>query len=151
MFTRKEKNMLYDPYFTMIRLTEEFAEVQSVNTGHCWNIFKNSFVSGNRVTLYHKHRCTDKYYHQQRNCRTVSEAVEQIKNHDAYVMEKRQEKKSQTSHKDKRQLKVYSMTSSNGGYVPTITLKGKWVEECGFEVGDYFEVICENEKLTIKK
>ena len=38
MFTRKEKNMLFDPYFEVIRETEQFIEVRSVNTGHCLNI-----------------------------------------------------------------------------------------------------------------
>ena len=151
MFTRKEEKMIHDTYFTLIRLTEQFAEVQSVNTGHCWNIFKNSFEAGNCVTLYHKHRLTDKYYHQHKKCRTVSEAVEQIKNHDVYVLEKQQEKKAQPSHKGERQLKVDGMSGSNGAYVPTIMLKGKWVGEYGFEAGDYFDVICENEKIIIKK
>ena len=40
MFTRKEKNMLYDPYFEVIRETEQFIEVRSANTGHCWSVFK---------------------------------------------------------------------------------------------------------------
>lgn len=43
------------------------------------------------------------------------------------------------------------MSGSNGAYVPTIILKGKWVGEYGFEAGDYFDVICENEKIIIKK
>ena len=34
MFTRKEKNMLFDPYFEVIRETEQFIEVRSVNTGY---------------------------------------------------------------------------------------------------------------------
>lgn len=40
MFTRKEKNILYDPYFEVIRETEQFIEVRSANTGHCWSVFK---------------------------------------------------------------------------------------------------------------
>ena len=42
MFTRKEKNMLFDPYFEVIRETEQFIEVRSVNTGHCVLILENT-------------------------------------------------------------------------------------------------------------
>lgn len=42
MFNRREVNMLHDPYFRIIR-EEYFVEIQSLNTGHCWNVFKNQF------------------------------------------------------------------------------------------------------------
>lgn len=35
---------------------------------------------------YHKHKENDSYFHQHRACRTVTEAVSQIKAHDAYVL-----------------------------------------------------------------
>ena len=50
MFTRKEKNMLYDPYFEVIRETEQFIEVRSVNTGHCWSVFKNIYNAPRKIT-----------------------------------------------------------------------------------------------------
>ena len=52
MFTRKEKNMLYDPYFEVIRETEQFIEVRSANTGHCWSVFKNIYNAPRKITLY---------------------------------------------------------------------------------------------------
>ena len=63
MFTRKEKNMLFDPYFEVIRETEQFIEVRSVNTGHCWSVFKNIYNAPRKITLYHKHKESDRYFH----------------------------------------------------------------------------------------
>ena len=51
MFTRKEKNMLYDPYFEMIRETEQFIEVRSANTGHCWSVFKNIYNAPRKILV----------------------------------------------------------------------------------------------------
>ena len=41
LFNRREVNMLHDPCSGVIREEEQFVEIQSLNTGHCWNIFKN--------------------------------------------------------------------------------------------------------------
>lgn len=35
--------------------------------------------------------------------------------------------------------------------VPTIRLKGNWLKEIGFEVGDKIEVECEEGRLVIRK
>ena len=79
LFTKKEERMMHDPYFEVIRETDNFVEVQSVCTGHYWNVFKNTFEAGNKITLYHKHNRKDKWYHEHRSCRTVSDAVDQIR------------------------------------------------------------------------
>lgn len=78
MFINKERKLLSDPYFRIIREEEQFVELQSINTGHCWNVFKNQFEREYKVTLYHKHSISDKYYHQQKKCRNVSRALEEI-------------------------------------------------------------------------
>ena len=54
MFTRKEKNMLFDPYFEVIRETEQFIEVRSVNTGHCWSIFQEFLLRDDPFNLTEK-------------------------------------------------------------------------------------------------
>ena len=150
-FTRKEEKLLHDEYFNVIRETEQFVEVQSQNTGHCWSVFKNTIERSLKVTLYHKHKMTDQYYHQHRICRTVAEAVEQIKSHDAYVLEQQELKKNSPAEKGTRKLKVYGQSSGSNNYVPTIMLKGKWVEDCGFNIGDGFNVLCEEGRLTITR
>ena len=87
MFTRKEHSFFNDPYFKIVREEQQYIEVQSVSTGHCWNVFKNQFELTCKVKLYHKHKLTDQYYHEHRQCRTVAEAVKEIKEHDEYVLE----------------------------------------------------------------
>ena len=53
----------------------------------------------------------------------------------------------------KRKLKIYEQSMGGGNYtqVPTLLLKGKWLEEVGFKAGEYVEVNVENETITIIK
>ena len=48
-----------------------------------------------------------------------------------------------------RKLKVYNQGQGNKWNIPTIILKGDWLEKLGFECGDIIEVKCENCKLII--
>lgn len=52
-----------------------------------------------------------------------------------------------------RKLKVYeqSMGGENYTQVPTIILKGQWLKTAGFEAGEYVEVVCEGDKITLTK
>lgn len=45
------------------------------------------------------------------------------------------------------------MNGDDGNYtpVPTILLKGKWIEEVGFKSGEYVEVIVEGNKIALTK
>ena len=106
MFTRKEKNMLFDPYFEVIRETEQFIEVRSVNTGHCWSVFKNIYNAPRKITLYHKHKESDRYFHQHRVYRTVVDAVSEIKSHDKYVLEEKTKQRESPAQTERR-LKVH--------------------------------------------
>ena len=49
-----------------------------------------------------------------------------------------------------RKLKIYYSSGSNEE-VPTIILKGKWLEKNGFNIGDYVEVECIGDKITLTK
>ncbi len=154
MFTRKEVNMLHDPYFRVIREGEQFVEVQSVNTGHCWNIYKHQLEKEYKVTLYHKHKRTDEYYHEHRKCRSVIKAIEEIKSHDKYVLEqerlKMQKESAYVPGKPERHLKVRETSGYNYKPTPTIILKGEWLKEWGFEAGLQVNIISEgNGKLSI--
>ena len=62
--------------------------------------------------------------------------------------------------KKNRKLKVYyghQKGKSEGGYgvrsdeitVPTIILKGKWLEELGFDIGEKIDISCKKGRLTI--
>ena len=52
--------------------------------------------------------------------------------------------------KNVRRLKIYDQTNGHKG-VPTLMIKGDWLNKFGFDSGDYIEVKCENEKLIITK
>ena len=51
--------------------------------------------------------------------------------------------------KANRNMKVYGMSGYNYKSTPTIMLKGMWLAELGFDIGDYISVSCENGKLII--
>ena len=48
-----------------------------------------------------------------------------------------------------RSMKVYEQSGYNYKATPTIILKGQWLKEMGFEIGDYITVSCEDGKLVI--
>lgn len=52
-----------------------------------------------------------------------------------------------------RKLKVYEQSMGGGNYtqVPTIILKGQWLKAAGFAAGEYVEVVCEGDKITLTK
>lgn len=52
-----------------------------------------------------------------------------------------------------RKLKIYEQSLGGGNYtpVPTILLKGKWLEQSGFKPGEYVEVVVEGDKITLSK
>ena len=49
----------------------------------------------------------------------------------------------------KRSIKVYGQSGYKYQETPTIMLKGKWLEELGFKIGDYISVTCEDGRLVI--
>lgn len=52
--------------------------------------------------------------------------------------------------KKNRRLKVYGQSNGyNYQDVPTIVLKGKWLEDAGFSIGTKIEVILNNDIITI--
>lgn len=51
--------------------------------------------------------------------------------------------------KKSRQMKVYGQSGYHYKSTPAIMLKGHWLKELGFEIGDYISVSCENGKLVI--
>lgn len=51
--------------------------------------------------------------------------------------------------KKNRSIKVYGQSGYKYQETPTIMLKGMWLKELGFEIGDYVSISCENGKLVI--
>lgn len=52
-----------------------------------------------------------------------------------------------------RKLKIYDQSMGGGNYtsVPTILLKGKWLEEAGFKIGEYVDVEINGDTITLTK
>ena len=54
-------------------------------------------------------------------------------------------------HKRIRKLKIYNTSGYRYKSTPTIILKGNWLLEIGFEIGNQIEVKCEKERIEIVK
>ena len=50
-----------------------------------------------------------------------------------------------------REMKVYEASGYQYKRTPSIVLKGKWLSELGFDIGEQIEVKCENGRLIITK
>lgn len=55
------------------------------------------------------------------------------------------------AYKEYRNLKVYGQGGYRHDPTPIITLKGKWLEELGFDINAPIEVKCEGGRLTITR
>ena len=51
--------------------------------------------------------------------------------------------------KKNRSIKVYGMSGYKYQSTPTIMLKGNWLRDLGFDIGDYISISCEDGKLVI--
>lgn len=49
----------------------------------------------------------------------------------------------------KRSVKVYGQSGYKYRETPTIMLKGQWLKEAGFDIGDYISITCEDGKIII--
>lgn len=47
-----------------------------------------------------------------------------------------------------RSMKVHEQSGYNYKATPTIILKGQWLKEMGFKIGDYINVSCEEGKSS---
>ena len=86
MFTQKEHSLLTAPYFKLIRQTDDFYEIQSRCTGHCWIIQKPYVFERYPVRIYRKHTKGTPYYHRHGHANNIGSAIRQIKSHDAYQL-----------------------------------------------------------------
>lgn len=94
MFTHKElllfEELKQNENYQFIRMTDDYFEFRSRNSGHCWIIKKEpgSFELRCPYTIYHKHKTSD-YYHRHWQTYSVKKCAESIKEHDDYVMRER--------------------------------------------------------------
>ena len=55
------------------------------------------------------------------------------------------------AYKEYRDIKVYEASGYQYRRTPSIVLKGKWLAELGFDIGDEITVRCEDGRLIITK
>ena len=55
------------------------------------------------------------------------------------------------AYKKYREMKVYEASGYQYKRTPSIVLKGQWLSELGFDIGEQIEVKCENGRLIITK
>ena len=55
------------------------------------------------------------------------------------------------AYKEYREMKVYESSGYQYKRTPSIVLKGKWLSELGFDIGEQIEVKCEDGRLIITK
>lgn len=98
MFTQKDIRLLEQPYFQVLRTTNDFYELLSKNTKHCWIISKSVLSDKRPVQLYHKHTLKTTYYHKHAHTCNVEHAIQLIKGHDDYVLHPENYTYAQTEH-----------------------------------------------------
>lgn len=73
-------------YFKVIRDTEDYIEMMSKNTGHCWVIKYCDRKEDYPYILFHKHGMSIPFYHKHWQTTSFERAVKSIKSHDSYVL-----------------------------------------------------------------
>ncbi len=86
MITNRDIHFINLGYFEILRRTDDYIEIMSKNTRHCWIIHKHKFNDNMKVYLYHKHKQKQPYYHRHWQTYSVKRAVESIISHDNYVI-----------------------------------------------------------------
>lgn len=100
--------------------------------------------------MYHRYKECDQYYHQHRKCRSVAEALQEIKHHNEYVLELKKKQKENVPVMDNRLLAVHTSNGYNYKSTPMIMLKWGWLRNCGLEPGSKVNTVCEvDRKLLI--
>ena len=87
MLTAKERRLVNDSYFLIIRETDRFVEFMSRNTKHMWILNKSPELSPEYpILIYHKHSRKQPYYHRHWQTYNFEIAIKSIKSHDDYVL-----------------------------------------------------------------
>ena len=85
MITKTELKSIDTQYFDVLQMGCYTIYVQSKNTKHFWGIQVEEYPTFKHFKIYHKHNSHDEY-HRHRDARSLSLAIEQIKNHDTFQL-----------------------------------------------------------------
>ena len=78
-------SIIFDPYFTVLRLADDVVEVHSNNSGDDWKITRSDY---GYFILSHRHP-DKKDYHYQTSLGTFEDCVLELALHDEYMLRKR--------------------------------------------------------------
>ena len=101
MYTEKDFESIDDKNFTASDKTATHIILKSNSTGHFWDVECRELRHGQQqLVISHRHNETDPF-HRQPNMhpKTVAEAMEMIKKHDDWFLEKKTEKKKRSAEK----------------------------------------------------
>ena len=79
-------SIIHDPYFTILRQTDDVVEVHSNNSGDDWRITKSGY---GYFYLWHRHP-NNKDYHYQTCLGTFDDCILELALHDEYMLQRRQ-------------------------------------------------------------
>lgn len=85
MISRTELSAIDPRYFNILQMGCFSIYLQSKNTKHFWGIQVEEFPTFRHFKVYHKHNSPNEY-HRHRDARSLSAAIEHIKNHDAFQL-----------------------------------------------------------------
>lgn len=85
LYSAKDFLIIYNPYFTVINISENELILKSNNTGHFWKIYKTPAAY---FQIEHKHRESDKF-HIHSACVSLYDCFLEITNHDDYQLRNR--------------------------------------------------------------
>lgn len=81
----------------------------------------------------------------------AKEAIIQRKSILSQKLKNQQKEKKPMAYKKYREMKVYEASGYQYKRTPSIVLKGQWLSELGFDIGEQIEVKCEDGRLVITK
>lgn len=152
MLQKSVNKLLEDSYFTLLRKEGYFIELKSNATGHYWGVLSNPFDTYDGITLYHKKGSRKNRYETYSKCDSVILAINLIKEYETQLLEIQKSKQKVDGSSMIRKLKVYESSGYKYKPIPSIILKGEWLKNCGFDIGQELEVEYSGEgKLIIRK
>ncbi len=99
MFEKKDFINVDRKYFKVINETAYHLTLKSKNTGHTWDIECRENPTGRSLIVNHKHKDSDPFHEQPWfHPRSIEEAQELIKSHDAWQIEGRPNNSGLVSH-----------------------------------------------------
>ena len=85
MFSNEDLKCLDPEYFSIITTDAYDVTIMSRNTGHYWYLHNPEYPEEGKVIIFHRHN-GQLPYHLHSKSSTLSQAVKQIKAHDAFQL-----------------------------------------------------------------